>query len=97
MAKFESISYTSSTAFWTPRGTIFRPRVARKASTMIRAITIHIVRSGAVMLGWKNTIGAGSGGLAGARSQTTYGAGSSKLALIRSAMPLTGVPGLPGA
>ena len=64
---------------------------------MIRIITIHIVSSDAVMLGWKNTIAPAVTGSRGARSSTTCGAGSSKFALIRSAMPLTGVPGLPGA
>ena len=71
-----------------------RPATKNTASRM--PITIHIVNSVLVMLTLAPTIGSGSWTAPSATGgQMTCGAGNSRLAMIRSPMPVIGSPGSP--
>ena len=59
----------------------------------MNAITIHIVNSVLVMLTSAETIGSACASPLG--DQRTCGAGNSRLAMIRSPMPVIGLPGSP--
>src|SRR6266508_1907418 len=76
-------------------GTLVMPRVHMKTRASTTSMTSQVVKMGAEMLGWLNTMAFGPTGSFGAKSHTTCGAGSSRFALMRSAMPLIRWPGSP--
>src|SRR5260221_7683888 len=68
-------------------------RVIRNAPTTTRIITIHMVSSVELMLGWKVTRSAAPGALSGAKSMTVAGAGNSRLLSMKQAGKAHDSPG----
>ncbi len=80
MAKFSRVSKIHSATFWRPEGIIFAPRVISQNERITTIATIHSVRSVDEMLGSKTTRPGGAWWPGG---YTTWGAGSSRLPLMK--------------
>ena len=81
MAKFSRVSKIHSATFWRPEGIIFAPRViSQNARITTIARPIHRVSSVDEMLGSKTTR---PGGVSWPGGYTTWGAGSSRLPLMK--------------
>ena len=76
-------------------GISFPPRVIRTAPTSTMAITIHMVRSVELMLGWIVTRSVAAGADSGARSSTVCTAGNSRLLSMKQAGNEQASPGAP--